>query len=92
MTFKSRPLAKDVQERKLFHSIFKEWLHVANEEDFTRFERARELFAPNRVCSAISLVRGCLERTELENMLPPTLRQLLRERCWQQGGDALKAP
>ena len=88
MTFNNLSVANDDQERRLFHSIFNEWVMAhASEEDWQQLEQARERFAPNEVCSAVRLVRGCLARQELEQELPQSLRQLLRERNWPQACD-----
>lgn len=88
MTF-NLSVAKDAQERRLFRSIFNEWVMTqASEEDWQQLEQARERFAPNEVCSAVRLVRGCLARQEL----PQSLRQLLQERNWPQSCDDATAP
>ena len=86
-------VAKDAQERRLFHSIFNEWVMTqASEEDWQQLEQARERFAPNEVCSAVRLVRDCLARQELAQELPQSLRQLLQERNWPQVYDDATAP
>lgn len=86
-------VAKDAQERRLFRSIFNEWVMTqASEEDWQQLEQARERFAPNEVCSAVRLVRGCLARQELAQELPQSLRQLLQERNWPQSCDGVIAP
>ena len=92
MTF-NLSVAKDAQERRLFRSIFNEWVMTqASEEDWQQLEQARERFAPNEVCSAVRLVRGCLARQELAQELPQSLRQLLQERNWPQVCDDATAP
>ena len=92
MTF-NLSVAKDAQERRLFRSIFNEWVMTqASEEDWQQLEQARERFAPNEVCSAVRLVRGCLARQELAQELPQSLRQLLQERNWPQSCDGAIAP
>ena len=92
MTF-NLSVAKDAQERRLFRSIFNEWVMTqASEEDWQQLEQARERFAPNEVCSAVRLVRGCLARQELAQELPQSLRQLLQERNWPQSCDGATAP
>ena len=87
MTFNIFALTANAQERKLFHSIFNKWLNRTSDENWQQLEKARERFAPNEVCSAVRLVRGCLARQELEQELPQSLRQLLRERNWPQACD-----
>ena len=92
MTF-NLSVAKDAQERRLFRSIFNEWVMTqASEEDWQQLEQARERFAPNEVCSAVRLVRDCLARQELAQELPQSLRQLLQERNWPQVYDDATAP
>ena len=80
MTIKSRPLPEDVQERKFLHRTFNQWLCTGNEAEFAQFDAVRERFAPNEVCSVISLIRGCRGDPALYEQLPETLRQLLQER------------
>ena len=92
MTF-DLSVAKEAQERRLFRSIFNEWVKAhASEEDWQQLEQAREHFAPNEVCSAVRLVRRCLARQELVQELPLSLRQLLQERNWPQVCDGAIAP
>ncbi|RRD55740.1 hypothetical protein EII20_13910 [Comamonadaceae bacterium OH2545_COT-014] len=84
MSFKSNPSEQEVKLRKQFHAIFNDWLSAAGEDEYQQLEQAREQFAPNQVCSAIRLVRGCLADPALVTQLPASLRQLLRERHWPQ--------
>ena len=94
MTFNNLSVANDDQERRLFHSIFNEWVMAhASEDDWLQLEQACERFAPNHVvCSTIRLVRDCLARQELAQELPQSLRQLLQERNWPQSCDGATAP
>lgn len=82
MSFKSRPLPADADERAHFHAIFCDWLNAASEEDYQQLDQARDAFAPNQVCPAVNLVLGCLARPQLEQQLPQSLRQLLIDRRW----------
>lgn len=84
MSFKSNPSEQEVKLRKQFHAIFNDWLSAAGEDEYQQLEQAREQFAPNQVCSAIRLVRGCLADPALVTQLPASLRQLLQERHWPQ--------
>ncbi len=83
---------RDDQERRLFHSIFGNWLLSASDEDLDRLEEARECYALHQVCSTVSLVRGCLQRPDLTPSLPQSLRQLLQERRWPQAASGAPAP
>ena len=76
--------SQDADERKRFHAIFNDWLSQASEEEFAQLNEVRERFAPNQVCSVITLVRGCLTRQDLAADLPESLRQLLLMRNWPQ--------
>lgn len=80
MTFKSHPTPAEQQERKQFHAALSQWMCEASDEEFLKLEQARERFAPNQICSIFNLVSGCLARNELEDLVPPLLRQRLRER------------
>lgn len=81
MTTENLPALTD-EQRKLFHSIFNEWLVNASEQDYAELEAARERHAPGQVCSMIRLVRGCLADQELIAVLPATLLERLRARNW----------
>ncbi len=91
MTYKSHALPADAQERKQFHAALSQWMCEASDEEFLKLEQARERFAPNQICSIFNLVSGCLARKELEELVPPKLRQLLRERNWPQACASAKA-
>lgn len=91
MNFKSKPLQIDVEERTRFHAIFNSWLNHASDQDYEQLELARDQFAPNQVCSAVTLVSGCMARKDLEQQLPASLRQLLKERSWPQADAGAKA-
>lgn len=71
-------------QRMALHSIFNAWLAQACEDDYEQLEAARVKFAPNQVCSSIRLIQGCLAQRELEQLLPESLRQLMKERNWPQ--------
>lgn len=71
-------------QRMALHSIFNAWLAQASEDDYEQLETARQAFAPHQVCSSIRLIQGCLARRELEQRLPESLRQLMKERNWPQ--------
>ena len=83
--------AQDEQQRKVFHAAFKDWLCQASDEDYQQLEQARDLFAPNQVCSVFKMARGCMTRTDLAGQLPASLRQLLQERNWPQAGAGVTA-
>ena len=45
MTFNNLSVTNDDQERRLFHSIFNEWVMAhASEDDWLQLEQARELY------------------------------------------------
>ena len=72
------------EDRAQIHQAFNDWLNVASEEDNVQLGLAREAFAPNQVCSAITLIQGCMTDDQLEQQLPASLRALLRERNLQR--------
>ena len=72
------------EDRAQIHQAFNDWLNVASEEDNVQLGLAREAFAPNQVCSAITLIQGCMTDDNLEQQLPASLRALLRERNLQR--------
>ena len=90
--FKTRPLPHEAANRRLFHAVFADWTCNASEAEFDQLERLRDQFAPNTVCSSLSLVQFHLERKDLAKKLPPTLRSRLQAKHWPRACVAVLPP
>ena len=92
MSFKTRLLPHDVQERKELHAVFNRWIFLASEDEFEQLSDLREQFAPQQVCSVIRLLHGCMQEPTLLSQMPSSLRQLLQERTLLPSCAAAKSP
>ena len=70
--------ATQCDSRRQFHAVFNNWLNAATEADFDALTRAREAYAPGRVCSMFSLLMESLSDPTAVHLLPESLVNALK--------------
>ncbi len=76
--------------RYSFHSIFRNWLSNASEQETDQLDELLCDFPSTKVCSMITFIRDCLEDPVRREKLPANLHQRLQAVNWPLGGPALR--
>lgn len=77
--------------RYSFHSIFRNWLSNASEQETDQLDELLSDFPSTEVRSMVTFIRDCLEDPARREKLPENLRQRLQAVNWPMAEPALQA-